>query len=268
MKTPSPKIDWTRAKDLLAGMRSHSRRRLASQILLGKEIRQIKQNAGIYGPGGDRRSKVQVGPLKSEERAWNGLCRQGLGISRQTANRYITRFEKAAEFARTLPKAGNILLVPTAELAGDEVEKLADFVEKLVDQMTQAALLIELGLKIEADDEKQSDDQETAGQDLKIDLPKEAQIFFASITRKIADFKNSICGSREYRKYKIFLEHLPLDDGRDGKPSLIGIKEGLEDAIKEGLSGILDELEETIVGKLHGKPLKRARKKSLTHSRK
>lgn len=250
-------------------MRSHARRRLAGQILLGKEIFEIKLKAGICGAGGDRRSKVQVGPLKTEEKAWNALCRKELGISRQTANRYIVRFEKAAEFAKTLPEAGNILFADSGKLTGKEIETLAEFVEKLVDEMTKSALLIELGIKVELDDEDDQDGETTGGSgDFQESLEQEALIFFASLPRKIAAMKKAIAPFRDYGKYHLFLHKLPLDDGRDGKPSLMGIKEGLEAILKAGISDVLSDLSEAIEAKCTGKAPKPSRPKSPTRTRK
>ncbi|MGL4398815.1 MAG: hypothetical protein ACRCXD_03010 [Luteolibacter sp.] len=266
MKNTDKKPDWSRARDLLAGMRSHARRRLTSQILLGKELLELKTRLGYIGANARRGPERQfVSPGK---KTWKQWCLDELKISWKTADRYIVRFEKAAEFARTLPQAGNILFAPTAELSGDEIDTLSEFVEQLVDDMTAASLRIELGLTVEKDDEDEGPtNQEPGSRDLKIDLPQEAQIFFASIVEKIDKFRKSICGSREYRNYKAFLEHLPLDDGRVGKPSLIGIKEGLEDALKQGFSGMMEDLGDVIKSRMADAPQKQVRRKRLTKKR-
>jgi len=242
-------------------MRSHSRRRLAGQILLGKVLLEIKQHAGLEGSGGDRRSKAQIELMKSAPINWSELCRKELGISKPTADRYINRFKKAAEFAESLPGAGRILLVPTAELAGDDVEQLSVFVENLVDGMTQSALRIELGITIETDDEADGEDYCTpAAGDLQEQLEREAIVFFASIPRKIAALKKAICNKHTYAKYHLYLNKLPLDDGRDEKPSLKGIKDALE-AIRNGdLDEIIDDLDDAIKAKMQGPPPKQSRK--------
>jgi hypothetical protein len=262
MKTNDLKPLWERARNLLAGMRSHSRRRLAAQILLGKEIFEIKLKAGICGAGGDRRSKVQVGPLKTEEQTWDTLCRKELGISRQTANRYIVRYEKAAEFAKTLPEAGNILLADFGNLTGTEVETLAAFVEKLVDKMTAA----ELEVEPDEADEDETESDSGAG-DFQETLEQEALIFFASIPRKIDAIRKALGPFRDHGKYHLYLHKLPLDDGRDGKPSLNGIKKGLEAILNDGLGAVLDDLREAIKAKSTGTPQKPSRAKSRNLTR-
>jgi|GEM_PF-5860047 len=264
MKSTDQKSEWTQARSVLAAMRSHARRRLAGQILLGKFLLEIKRKAGLEGRGGDRRSKAQSELLKSGGRTWNELCQKELGISKPTADRWIYRFEKAAEFARTMPEAGNILLVPSAELSGDEIETLANFVEKLVDDMTKSALEIELGIKIEPTDDDQEDETGSSPGDFQEALEHEALVFFASIPRKIAAMRQAIAGFRDYSKYKFLLSKLPLDDGREGKPSLLGIKEGLEAAWGKEMSSILTDISEAIESKSCGAPPKRGRAKSLT----
>lgn len=253
MKTTDQKSEWTRARNLLAGMRSHSRRRWAGQILLGKVLLEIKQHAGLEGSGGDRRSKAQNELLKSSPLTWSELCRKELGISKPTADRYISRFKKAAEYAEALPGAGRILLVPTAALADDEVEALSAFVENLVEGMTQSALKIELGIEVEDDNEDEGDGNGTArAGDLQEQLEREAIVFFASIPRKIAALKKALCNKHTFAKYHLFLNKLPLDDGRAEKPSLNGIKKSLE-AIRNGdLDEIIEDLEDAIKAKMQG----------------
>ena len=266
MKTDQ-KSEWTRARGLLEGMRHHARSRQSTRILLGKELLELKTRLHLKGGGGDRKSNGQTGHLISEGRRWDEICRGELGIARRTADRYITVFEKAAEYSRTLPVASCLLFAPTAELTGDEIETLAEFVEDLVDGMTRSSLRIELGLDVEeTDDDEESDPNPT--QDFQESLEQEALIFFASIPRKLAAMRKAIAPFRDHGKYHFYLHKLPLDDGRPGKPSLLGIKAGLEAILQDGLRDVLADLSEAIAAKSTGKPPKPARQKSPTQRRK
>ena len=285
MKTTDPKSEWNRARNLLKGTRGHTRLRHAGNILLGKTLSETKKKIGLGGRGGDRRSKVQLEPLigsglkrghmepsKTQNEVWDALCKEELGISRITANRYIGRFEKALECSKNVhPEIHHLLSVPSAELDGSELEKLAAKVEELVDLMTRSNLMIELGLTIEKSDETEKEECDyNHPSKFQEALALEATTLFSSVPRRIKNLKAAIHGVRDHSRYALLLRELDLDSSTPGAPTLAGIKEALEEMLEGDLAAVLKDVTDAYDAKLavlNGEQPKKRRKNSKLANR-
>lgn len=268
-QTPEPTTpEWDHVRSTRDRMRSHAKNLPTARIFFGKATFETKEKREIEGRGGDRRSKRRVASLKAEATTWKDICKKELQMNQTTADRYIRRYLKALECAEDMhPSILRILRKPSAELTDEDFDTVAASVDGLVDLMTQTSLRIELGITQEADDED-AEGTESGEADLQASLEQQALVFFASIPRKIDELKRAILGVRDFGNYQIFLSHLPLEDGRDGKPSLLGIKEGLESILCFGLNDILKDVEKAAEVKMHGEPVKVRRRKPTTKSRK
>ncbi|RYG95365.1 MAG: hypothetical protein EON58_14310, partial [Alphaproteobacteria bacterium] len=98
MKSQKPNTDWTRAKGLLAELKSATRRSLSAQVLLGKELRFLKKKMGFQRGDADRFSSkpAQCGfgdfqrvTENETPKTWEKWCQAELGISDDTADRYL-----------------------------------------------------------------------------------------------------------------------------------------------------------------------------------
>lgn len=271
-KTEPTTSEWDHVRILQGQMRGHARDLPTARILFGKAVFELREARGIQGRGGDRRSKMHSASLKTEEATWKAVCKRELQINQTTADRYVRRFQTALECAEDMhPSILAILRKPSAAITDEDFATLAESVDGLVDRMTQTSLQIELGITQEADDlEEEEDDHDpnTAEADFQALLEQQAIVFFASIPRKIDKLKKEIRALGDFGTYHTFLHHLPLEDGRDGKPSLMGIKEGLEEILSTGLMDILKEISDTAKTRMHGDPVKVSRRKLTTKSRK
>jgi hypothetical protein len=241
--------DCTRIKRLLKDLKTNVRRSLSGQVFSGGELKNIKNRLGFSGSGRRTKESRQSGDFNS----WGQFCEEFLQIPGRSADRFIQVFESARARALARKNAAAreeraedfalwervcvLMDSPSAELTGGELDELAGHVHDLVDHDTQAGLLEELGIKApqvlkrNGSGNTQPEDDEI---DLQASLEQQALVFFASIPRKIDKLKKDILGLRDFGSYQIFLSHLPLEDGRDGKPSLMGIKEGLEEILRNG----------------------------------
>lgn len=246
--------EWDLARNFQTKKRIHDRLRPVFGILLGKESFELKKKLEIEGRGGDRRSNVNALRLKSETATWDEICKRELGITRPTVERYINRYQTALACAETLETADDVhpsiyplLKKPSAKLTDEDFNTLAYCIDELVDRMTQASLRIDLGLT--AEDAGTAGNTMESGDDsnhLETPLEREALIFFSSIPRSIDALKKAICTRRDYNRYAILLTQLPLDNGQKGKPSLRGIKEGLEAILQSGVIDILKDINTAI----------------------
>jgi hypothetical protein len=272
MKTTDQKPEWSRARGLLAELKSATRRSLSAQILLGKELSGLKRKLG-FTHGGDRKgSSPHVADLIGEPRTWKKWCESELQISDDTAARWVQCFEAALKRAKVRkakePEAGRLLEIPAAELTGDELELLAAVVDRLVDQDTQAGLLEELGIvkpskKLEGGDTsafKKGERQMTMGE--------WAKEVFQRIPREFDELERGIFRIKDAPEYRLLLQELPIDSPEDGAASLMGIKECLERVLGGGLAKILADVESAIETKMHGTPPKRSRRNLATTSSK
>ena len=270
MKTTDPKSEASLAMALLTAMRGHARNRLALRILLGKLLAWHKVRLGYRAQNAKRGPKGQfVLPVKM---SWKQWCLEGLGISSKTGDRYIASFEKVLEESEGVyPEIHHLLSVPSAELDGSELEKLAAKVEELVDLMTRSNLMIELGLTIEKSDETEKEECDyNDPSKFQEALALEATTLFSSVPRRIKNLKAAIHGVRDHSRYALLLRELDLDSSTPGAPTLAGIKEALEEMLEGDLAAVLKDVTDAYDAKLavlNGEQPKKRRKNSKLANR-
>ena len=263
MKTPDLKPEWSRARDLLADLKSATRRSLSAQVLLGKELKRHKNRLGARRGAHKGGPLGQFGPM---EKTWENLCKEELDLPKKTADRYIQCYEAALKLAKDCkseePEACLLLEVPAAALSGDEVEKLAKYIDQLVYHDTQAGLLEELGIGNKSDNGlKGGKTNPSKKEPATLSLDVWAQTLFSVIPREIAAIEKTIFSTKDHPDYKLLLQQLPVDRPEDGKPCLIGIKECLERLLHGRLAIVLKDVDEAIGKKMHGPPIKRKSEK-------
>ncbi len=265
-------VDWSRAKGLLADLKSHVRRSLAAQVLIGKELASLKKKLGFTHGGARRGSSRQIGDLKS----WSELTSAELGIPDRTADRWIQCFESATARAKarrnkarrennadeliTWELACRLLTIPADELDGKELEQLAECVGRIVDHDSQADLLDELGIA-----KRPSDLQPGKGGDTRKGDKMTDEVGWLGYSAKaIHDQFNGICEMmQDIRKadyLKSSLHELPLSNPDPEKLTLYKFKGILEDVLHGEVAGLLKFVEEEIASKSQGPPVKARRK--------
>ena len=263
MKTSDQKSEWSRARGLLTDLKSATRRSLSAQVLLGKELLLLKKKLGFEGSGRRPKEKPQSVAFV---RNWNQWCNEELGISDETGNRWIACFEAALKRAKARkskePEAHRLLEIPSAELTGDELEKLAGCVDRLVDSETQAGLLEELGIVKPSNKLAGGDTSAFQNPPRQMTLEEWAKESFQQIPREFDKLEREIFRVKDAPEYRLLLQELPIDSPEDGATSLMGIKECLERVLGGGLAKILTDVNAAIEAKMHGTPPKRSRKKS------
>jgi hypothetical protein len=247
VETPAA-VDWSRARALLADLKSAVRRSLAAQVLLGKELDFLKKTLGYAGKGSNRGPEGQfVVTVKS----WNQWCQDEMGVTSRTADRWIHCFESAVERAKrhkkTQPQALRLLQMPAAEMDGGEIEALAACVDRLVDDSTQRELLFEIGIL--KDTRLTGGDTPRSNKSAEETLSEAwAVVFFAGIRRKLDEVKREIFRNRDGVDYRFKLKALPLTPDPDDqeRPCLQGIKRTLEEVLQGDLVKVIQDVEAEI----------------------
>lgn len=270
-KIESNAVDWTRAKGLLADLKSAARRSLAAQILLGKELDFLKKSLGFAGSGRRPKEKPQVAVF-NDPTTWQAWCKAELDVSDDAVDRWIKCYEAALERAKRTnnkkshPHAVRLLQMPAAEMDGSEIEALAACVERLVDRTTQQGLLFELGI-LKDTGLKGGDTSEFRKEYEPSPLDAMAHALFSDIARKLDGVKKEILSTRHHTDYRLLLQELPLDSPGPLSPSLHGIKFALEEVIQGDLSKIIADINEAINRKMQGPAPKRVRKSTTIRLR-
>lgn len=270
-------VDWSRAKGLLADLKSHVRRSLAAQVLIGKELACLKKKLG-FTRGGDRYGSNGPNPqcvgLVGKPGTWEELCKSELGISDQTATRWIRCFESATERAKarrnkarrennadeliTWELACRLLTIPADELDGKELEQLAECVGRIVDHDSQADLLDELGIS-----------KRPAGPPIgpkakpDKDVSREERWAGYSVTAFCADIdeiRKTIRDIRNADELRVGIHKMPLTHPDQDKLTLYKMKGMLEDLFQGEVAGMLKFVEDEIKSRSAGKPPKSIRK--------
>jgi hypothetical protein len=239
MKAKSQQItvDWSRAKALHEALKAHGRRFLVNRILLGKELASLKKKLGFSHGSQSRFSPSPHGvDLEGKPRTWEGWCLLELGISDETARRWIHCFDEAKKRAANsgnkakFPQAARLLQRPAAEMTDGEIDELAACVERLLDKdevITQRDLLKDMGVKKEMPDSSKNKDG--AAPNSKPDpLTVLTPDYFADIHKKLQGVSKEILRTREYTNYKFILDELPITTDQKGGLSLQSIKGNLE----------------------------------------
>lgn len=256
--------DWTRARGLLVELKSAVRRSLSAQVLLGKELFGLKRRLGYLGKGANRGPE---GQFVVTGKSWDQICREELGICSKTADRWIDCYDVALTRAKARkakePEAARLLMIPAAELTGDELEGLAACVDRLVKHDTQADLLYELGIlkdtRLEGGDTSAFRKDGTDA----VDIEAEASSFFKGLcidTAKIERFAGRLRASENFQP---FLYALPLSHPEPTRViCLMDLKARLEEVLGGDLDKLLVEVSKAIEAKMHGNAPKRIRRKS------
>lgn len=287
MKNTAQNPEWSRARGLLADLNKAARIGVSAQILLGKELSVFKRKLGFTHGSKERfSSQVDTCPLGSFQRVteketpktWEQWCQAELGISYKTADRYIACFEYALGRAKAhkakVPEAFRLLVTPAAELTGDELERLAEHVSRLVmsegldgQPLTQRQILEELGI-VKPAPRVGGDTSAFKKPGRQMTLGEWATHIFEKIPREFDELERGIFRIKDAPDYRLLLQELPLDSPEDGAISLMGIKECLERVLSGGVGKILTDVESAIEGRMLGDlPKKRTRKLS-NHNKK
>ncbi len=276
-----PKIDpstvnWTRAKALHSDLKSHARRSLAGQILLGKELVSLKKKLG-FTRGGDRYGSN--GPnghcvrLVGNAATWEELCISELGVSDRTVRRWIQCFQTALERSRRNLKSAKggearklwndacrLLEIPADELTGSELEELSLIVEQVAADETQASLLADLG-KEKSNQVPKNPTGKTGDPD-KSWMTMSVETFHSEVidlTKMLRDIRNA-------DNLRAGIHSLALKSDVPEELTLYKLKGLLEDLFESEVAGMLKFVEEEIVAKSTGRPPKRIRKSKARRS--
>lgn len=266
MKNSDPKPEWTLARVLLADLKSATRRSLSAQVLLGKELKRLKNRLGSSRGANKGGPMAQFGP---SAQTWANLCQEELDLPKTSADRYIQCFEAALTRAKARkakePEACLLLEVPAVAMTGDEVEKLANFIDQLVDHDTQAGLLEELGIGRKSDTSTKGGKNSTSKdqkEPVQLTMDAWAVTLFREIPKEIAALEKTIFSTKDHPDYKLLLQQLPVDRPENGNPCLMGIKECLERLLHGRLAIVLKDVEAAIGTKMGGPSIKRNSGKS------
>lgn len=247
--------DWSRAREILAGIKTCVRLTLAGQVLLGQELQTLKVELGFAGSG-RRKEKPNDLAFKSLNRTWEQWCKAELGISDQGAANFIATYEAAKLRVKKLggrPKLLSLLETHPAKIDAEGHKLLSGMVDKLVDGETQKSLLEELKLVKfhvaltggDTSKSKPKKDLQQAAQQL-------AFAFFSPIPATVAKVEKAIGNVRLAPDYQRYLHTLPLTSADPKEVSLHGLKATIEAALKGDLAKALDDVEAAIAAKMAG----------------
>ncbi len=278
--------DWTRARGLLADLKSAVRRSLSAQILIGKETRTIKAQLGFSGSGRRAEESRQFGGFKS----WDQWCQEELGIPARSVDRYIQCFEAAKACAKRLHtkastegdtarakkfgKALKLLEIPAAELAGGELKSLAEHVGFLIERkaiekhptaaanITQGELLEELGIKNPSKPTTGGDTSNHGGDGAKAVFEQMVFDLFSEITSGLGAIEKKIFRGRSRAEFQAMLEWIPLASDDKNAPCLYTIRDSLRGVLDGELPKMIAAVETAIKEKESpGIPAKKTRGK-------
>ncbi len=253
--------DWTRAKGLLAELKSAVRRSLSAQVLLGKELSSIKKRLGFIQ--GRHIITRQIG---GSSKTWDQWCQDELKIPARTADRWIQCFAAALKKAKARkakePKACRLLEIPADELTGDELAALAEVIQGLVDGDTQAGLLEELRIVKPANPTSGGDTSNKSGNGDQVAFEQMVFDLFSEITSGFGQLEKKIFRGRSRAEFQAMLEWIPLASDDKNSPCLYAIRDSLRGVLDGELPKMIEAVESTIREKERpGMPAKRGRGK-------
>ena len=280
MKTkrkPDQSPEWDFNRNLVDQLRGTTRLGLSAQVLVGKESALLKAKLGFtHGSQARFSPSRQRGDL---DRTWDEWCKVELGLPARTVDRYIQCFYAALKRAKE-PEARRLLKIPAAELNGDEVERLAACVDRLVDQDTQAGLLEELGIVKPSNKLPGGANSGSQKSPRRMSIGEWAFEISTQIDLGSRDLEQRILNFEDSDEFKEMLSNLDLEIASDADPealtaSLKNTKNGLElarERIESGksvlnetherISKIIKDVEDAIESKMSGPPPKESRKKT------
>jgi hypothetical protein len=230
--------DFDHARKCLAAAKGYVQQGAGFMLLAGVELRRLKKLHGVKR-GGDRKSdQTRRG---SGLIGWNEICERELGITDDTANKYILMAESAKERVKVLKDLEEKLLsTPFMRLTEAERAKVTKSVSKLCDGQTGKEVMQALGIAKADPGSNLGKDRNKGGNSTasKLTPEEEAQ----------EHFRPAICtlmGLRldDPRGWLKLLHYLPLErEGeetvherislRDASEELTVWKESLEKALK------------------------------------
>lgn len=242
--------DWTRARDILAGIKTALRLSLAGQILLGQELLTIKMELGFLGSG--RREKPHSEVFKCLNRTWEQWCKSELGISDQTADRKIEIYQAAKARVHKLggqPKLLGLLESHPAKIGEEDHKLLSGMVDKLVWGETQKSLMEELHL-VKASKALEGGDTSGAKKKPEAEVIQQlAFAFFAPPFEKLADSVRKLGSLRIKQDYSAYLHQLEIASEDPKALTLTSLRDTLTAALTGDLKTTLAEVEAAIAAK-------------------
>lgn len=216
--------DWSRARRMLADIKTLVRLTIGGQILFGRELQTLKIELGFAGRGGDRRSKPNARVWKSDTRTWQQWCESELGISVQGADNFIACFEAAKLKLKDGGDTKLLTLMQThpAKLSEKQCTALALMVDKIHWADTQRELLESLRIF------KLKDTSGIGGSTSKTKPEKTAQqlafAFFGGVEETLAEAAKAAENARLFKDFKRYLATLPLVCTEKGQVSLSSLE--------------------------------------------
>jgi hypothetical protein len=263
-------------------------------IMQGAGSYVIKKREGYEGRGGDRRSEAQDAPMKSKP-SWKEFCPATFdGASHDSVDRTIKVWRIAerrafAEYGEHSPEY-RILTTPPWLLNAEDLEVMADALEKLIPEKNQNELLITIRSAnaphtLTASDRKKAAAAATESKKARKNstiTPEKARIFMDDFIHSLTSFETE-CGrltlpedskDPRFNDFKNSLLVLPLrKDCEPDQTALMDYRdefEILKTALEADLAKILTAFDEFIAAKMEGDAAtaadvsKRSRKSSKT----
>jgi hypothetical protein len=232
VETPAA-VDWSRAMALLADLKTAVRRSLAAKVLLGKELEANQKKLGFTRGDARRFSpKPQIAVLGETGPTWGDWCKAELGISDDTAGRYIKCFlavkAKAKDHAETL----RLLETPSEKLRSDELAALAARAGQLVCFETESSLIKELQeLRDQTRGKKPSKDDQEKEERRKDQTA--ADLIFGGIQDSFKKFKTDVRAAFKTSIGEALRKRLPVRP-KEGEPlSLVKIRDDIKAKVQD-----------------------------------
>ncbi|MGJ8674030.1 hypothetical protein [Rubritalea sp.] len=134
---------WSRAKQYATAAKRFARASVACQVMLGFELTELKKELG-YTQG--RKSSKKKNPTESVFSTWSEHCKAELGITDDTARKYINMAEGAKRRLKSCYNNLPLLDKPVTEFSDEQLELLDKAVRKITDGQTQSQFLIDYGI--------------------------------------------------------------------------------------------------------------------------
>jgi hypothetical protein len=239
--------DWTRAKEILETIKTAARMTLAGQVLLGKELKEIKQRLGFIH-GNNQHARTAQFEQSSDRRSWEEWVKAELDLSRSTADRLIKCFEGARARLKRLGEAKLLAILDQAPgMMGEaDREALGKLVDRLVFGDSQADLLGELRVVKRHVDPPGGD---TSGhrepkpeKTAEIAAQMEFSGFYEALRRLDCNYERQL---RPVGETEVYLATLPLRGG-ENKVGLLELRDTLRHLIRDEFNPLLKKVQEKI----------------------
>lgn len=242
--------DWSRARQILEGVKLTARLSLAGRILLGHELLTLKMELGFCGRGGDRKtgedfekrlvsrsssmkSKPFAAGLKSLHTTWEQCCNAELGVSDDYADKLIACYEAAKSKLKRLggqPRLLTLLETAPAKLdkeAKDTLAKLVDGNEwgETVNELLEEFKILKRHVATKGGDTSQYQKKKPANAE------QLAFAFFRPVEETISKAARAVENLRLGPDYQRLLYVLPIVSAEPGAPSLTALEAQLQSAM-------------------------------------